>query len=204
VAHDGITVRRSRRVHPDDRAVVDAVPVTSVARTLVDLADVLSEPRLRDAIHEAEVLRLFDRRRLKEALERAPGRAGGHRLRRLLADWVNDPAFTRSDAERRVLELSRTAGLPTPQVNVWIAGHEVDFFWAEGNLAVEFDGAATHHTLRAFHRDRQRDRDLASQGIQVLRVTSHDLSGDGAALAHELAAIVARRSREHRAIRAHR
>jgi len=77
-----------------------------------------------------------------------------------------------------------------------VAEYEVDFFWPDAGLAVEFDGAATHHTRRAFHRDRQRDRDLASQGIQVVRVTSRDLRGDSAALARELAAILARRHRE--------
>jgi len=196
VAREGITVHRSRRLHADDRAVVDAISVTSVARTIVDLADVLSERRFADVVHEAEVLRLFDLRRVEEALGRASGRAGRHRLRRVLAGWDDGPAFTRNDAERRVLELSRSHGLPTPQVNVLVAKYEVDFFWPDAGLAVEFDGAATHHTRRAFHRDRQRDRDLASQGIQVVRVTSRDLRGDSAALARELAAILARRHRE--------
>jgi very-short-patch-repair endonuclease/predicted transcriptional regulator of viral defense system len=193
VDRDGVTVHRSRRIHAADRAVVDAIPVTSVARTLVDLADVLSEARLADAVHEAEVLRLFDLRALEETLARVGGRRGRHRLRRILADWVDDPTFTRSEAERLLLDLIRTYGLPTPQVNVWVAGYEVDFFWPEANLVVELDGAATHHTRRAFHRDRERDRDLASHGIQVVRVTSRDLKADGPALARQLAAILAQR-----------
>jgi len=193
VAHNAIILHRPRELHPHDRALLDAIPVTSVARTIVDLADVLSERRLADAVHEAEVLRLFDLEGVEQTLARVGGRRGRHRLRRVLADWIDDPTFTRNKAERRLLQLSRTHHLPTPQVNVWIAGHEVDFFWPQADVAVEFDGAATHYTRRAFHRDRERDRQLATQGIHVVRVTSRDLDGDGAALARELTAILARR-----------
>jgi hypothetical protein len=125
----GITVHRSRLIHPDDRAVVDCIPVTSVARTLVDLADVLSEPRLADALKEAEVLRLFDLTALEATLGRLPGRRGRHRLGRVLAEYSPEPRFTRTQIERRFLRLCAKHDLPLPDVNLWIAGHEVDFYW---------------------------------------------------------------------------
>ena len=188
-----VLVHRSRAIHPDDRAVIEAVPVTSVARTLVDLAEVLSERRLADAVHEAEVLRLFDLRRVEQALARVAGRAGRHALGRVLSAYQDEPPFTRNEAERLFLELCASHRLPAPQVNTLVASYEVDFIWPQARLAVELDGGATHLTRRAFREDRRRDRRLAALGIQVLRVTWADLAGDAATLSAELAAIMARR-----------
>jgi hypothetical protein len=190
--HPGITVHRSRLIHPDDRAAVEGIPTTSVARTLVDLADVLSENRLADAVNEAEVRRLLDLATPEETLERLSGRRGRHRLRRVLAAYRFDPAFTRSRAERRFLDLCFEHGLPSPRTCFSIAGHEVDAYWPDARLAIEFDGEAFHRTRRAFHEDRRRDRRLATLGIQVNRVTWPDLN-DGAGLAAELKAIRAQR-----------
>jgi very-short-patch-repair endonuclease len=171
----------------DDCAVVDAVPVTSVARTLVDLADVLTEKRLADAVHEAEVLRLFDLSKIEEAQARVSGRMGGHKLARVLGGY-EEPPMTRSEAERRFLELCESHSLPQPRTNELLHGLEVDFHWADENLVVEIDGAAAHHTKRAFEQDRRRDRALANQGIQVLRVTWSDLERG----AHDIAALFRR------------
>ena len=74
-----------------------------------------------------------------------------------------------------------------------VAGYEVDFLWRARRLAVEFDGAAVHHTRRAFEVDRRRDRALAAHGLQVLRVTWADLDRSGHGLADELAAILSAR-----------
>jgi very-short-patch-repair endonuclease len=186
--HDGIVVHRSRSIHANDRAIVDGIPVTSVARTLVDLADVLTEKRLADAVHEAEIQRLFDLNQVNRVLDRLPGRRGRHKLRRVLADYRDVQPFTRNRAERHVLQMCETHGLPPPKVNTWIGAHEVDFYWPEAGLVLEFDGAATHLTRRAFNEDRARDRALAAQGIHVVRATQRD---EHAALAQELAAILA-------------
>jgi very-short-patch-repair endonuclease len=158
----------------------------------VDLADVLTEKRLADAVHEAEVRRLFDLRKIERVLDRLPGRKGRHKLRRVLAAYNDVQPFTRNKAERRVLELCEKNGLPRPQANVSIAGYEVDFYWPEAKLVLEFDGAATHLTRRAFRADRARDRALAAMGVHVVRATWHDL---GRTLARELAAILVARGR---------
>jgi very-short-patch-repair endonuclease len=189
--HGGILVHRSRHIAPEDRATIDAIPVTSLARTLVDLADVVPEKRLADAVHEAEVKRLFDLREIERVLDSLPGRKGRHKLRRVLAAYNDVQPFTRNRAERLVLNMCAKHGLPTPQVNNSIAGYEVDFLWPEANLALEFDGAATHLTRRAFQADRARDRALAAQGIHVVRATWRDLREGEAALAHEVRAIIA-------------
>jgi very-short-patch-repair endonuclease/predicted transcriptional regulator of viral defense system len=185
---EGLVIHRSRVIHPDDRSTVRGIPVTSVARTLVDLADALSEERLAKAVHEAEVQRVFDLRAVEAVVGRLPGRAGRRRLRRVLAAYRPDPHFLRSEAERRFKRLCERHHLPQPQFNINVAGYEVDAYWPDASLAVEVDGAETHHTRRAFHEDRARDRRLAGYGIRVVRLTSRDLDDD-VGLAAELRAI---------------
>jgi very-short-patch-repair endonuclease len=170
----GMTVHRSRLIHEEDRALIDAIPVTSLARTLVDLADVLPEKQLANAVHEAEVQRLFDLTQVQRVLERLPGRRGRHKLTRVLTAYRDVQPFTRNRAERLVLEMCEEHGMPRPRTNTWIGECEVDFYWPEAKLALEFDGGAVHRTTRAFHEDRKRDRALAARGIHVVRATAKD------------------------------
>jgi len=169
-----MTVHRSRLIHEEDRALIDNIPVTSLARTLVDLADVLPEKQLASAVHEAEVQRLFDLTQVHRVLERLPGRKGRHKLTRVLSAYKDVQPFTRNRAERLVLEMCETHGLPRPRTNTWIGKHEVDFYWPEAQLALEFDGGAVHRTTKAFYEDRKRDRALAARGIHVVRATAKD------------------------------
>jgi len=189
-----LVIHRSRLIHPEDRSTVRGIPVTSVARTLVDLADVLSEERLAKAVHQAEIQRVFDLMPIDRALARLPGRTGRHRLRRVLAAYRPDPHFTRSQAERRFLALCDRHGLPPPETNVFVAGYEIDAYWEDLGIAVEIDGAETHHTRRGFHEDRARDRRLAAHGISVVRVTALDLD-EHERLAAELRAVRAAAAR---------
>lgn len=180
-----VLVHRSRLVHPEDRTVVDGIPVTSVARTLVDLADVLPLLDLQRAINEAELLGVFDLAALESTLARLPNRRGRGRLRRALGLYRPRSTFTRSQGERDFLALCRDHGLPQPGANLWVAGGEVDMIWPDAGLIVEIDGGAVHSTTRAFHEDRRRDRALAAQGFVVVRVTEADLANP-AALAAEM------------------
>ena len=84
--------------------------------------------------------------------------------------------MTRSEAERRLLDLIRRAGLPRPHTNVKVRGHEVDIYWPEHRLVVEFDGWAYHSTRAAFERDRERDAALQLAGERVIRVTHRQLT----------------------------
>ncbi len=184
--HGGFVLHRSRCVVSQDRTELHAIPTTSVARTLVDLADILTEKRLADALHEAEVQRLFDLNAIESTLARLPGRRGRHRLRRVLSQYGSGPQRTRSEAERRFLELIARHDLPPPESNVQRAGYELDFLWPGAGLGVEVDGEAFHHTVRAYHSDRRRDRELAVIDIQVIRVTWLDLTVGQAALVDDL------------------
>ncbi len=188
----GVRVHRTRMVHPDDRIVVDGIAVTSMARTLVDLADVLDERSLAAAVNEAEVMRHFDLRAIERTQARLPGRRGRHRLRRVLATYTEAPGYCTTEAERLFLDLCGRHALPPPR-RVSIAGYELDFYWDDARLAIEIDGATYHATRRAFHEDRRRDRHLAGLGIQVARVPWRDLVHGEPELARELAEIRASR-----------
>jgi very-short-patch-repair endonuclease len=183
----GFILHRSRLIHDEDRALIDNIPVTSLARTLVDLADVLPEKQLANAVHEAEVMRLFDLKQVQRVLERLPGRRGRHKLQRVLSAYRDVQPFTRSRAERLVLKMCQDHGLPKPRTNTWVDIHEVDFFWPEAALVLEFDGGAVHRTTKAFYEDRRRDRALAARGIHVVRATDRD---EPATLAKELKTIL--------------
>jgi hypothetical protein len=119
------------------------IPCTTVERTLVDIAG--GPPaELERAVEQAFVLRLIGRTRMADALERAGGRAGIGRLRRLLGGLLEDLPLTRSELERRFLRLVDRAGLPPPHVNRHRAAHRVDFHWPAGRLVVETDGRSVH------------------------------------------------------------
>lgn len=165
----GIRAHRGR-LHPDDVTSERGIPVTTPARTLVDLAALVPRDHLLRALERAEQVRLFDLRALGAVIERAPRRSGAQSLRRALEDLRTAP-FTRSELERRALALIARHGLPAPAVNVRVAGYEVDLLWRAARVVVELDGRAVHDTALAFERDRRRDADLQARGYAVVRFT---------------------------------
>lgn len=178
----GIRLHRSGNLEPEDTTTLDAIPTTTVARTLLDLADVLGDQALKRAIDEAEYRRLFDLTALTAVVERNPGRSGARLLKA-----VGGPAeLTRSVLEDRFLEVVRRRGLPAPRVNAWIDGYEVDFYWPEADLVGEIDGFAAHGTRKRFESDRLRDRRVARKGLQTMRLTANAVSYDEDAIAADL------------------
>jgi very-short-patch-repair endonuclease len=185
----GIALHRPRRLRPEDRDEKDGIPVTSVARTLVDLAAVLPQGQLRRAVEKSERLELFDLRAVEPLL--VPGRPGVANLRAVLREYM-PPPFTRSEAERRFLELCRAAGLPNPRVNTVVVGFEVDFTWHEARLVVELDSRMYHLTPAAFETDRARDAALQLAGYRVVRVTELRLGSEPEAVVQLLRALLSR------------
>jgi very-short-patch-repair endonuclease len=183
----GIRVHRTR-LNPLDARRRDAIPVTSPARTLLDLAAIASGKELDRAIEEAQIRRLVTEQSLKEQFERHPRHRGTRALRQAIR---LEPSFTRSEAERRLLELIRAARLPAPKANIRVAGHEVDVLWPDAKLVVEVDGYAFHSTRAAFERDRRRDGELQAAGYRVLRVTWRQLEDEPEALIAALARTLA-------------
>jgi hypothetical protein len=171
----GIVRHSARGLESRDVTVVDGIPCTSVARTLLDLAERVDRQDLRRACNQAEVLRAFDLRAVEDVLARAEGRRGAPVLRKILADGRVGGAFTRNKLEERFLSLCADSGLPPPKVNIWIPleGEDVeaDFLWPDQRLAAETDGAETHDTPTASQKDRRRDQRLMRAGHRVVRFT---------------------------------
>jgi very-short-patch-repair endonuclease len=189
----GIAVHSAATLEPRDVVVVRGIPCTSLARTLLDLAEVVDRRQLERAYEQAEVLRLLDVDEIADVLARASGRRGAPLLGALLRDHAG--AFlTRSELEELVLALCRTAGLPDPRVNHWIAlsggGVEVDFAWPERRLVLEADGYGVHGTRHAFENDRLRDQRLLLAGWRVVRATWRQAETEPRRLAELLAELL--------------
>jgi very-short-patch-repair endonuclease len=183
----GIRVHRTT-IHPADATVKEGLPVTSPARTLLDLAATDDPTR---ALNEAHVLRLVTDLSLNEQFSRYPRHRGTQALRQAIQP---EPKLTRSEAERRALELIRRARLPQPETNVRLKGHEVDLLWREQRLVVEVDGYAFHSVRRSFEHDRRRDADLITSGYTVMRVTWRQIEREPEATAATLATALSLRS----------
>ncbi|MGH2954184.1 MAG: hypothetical protein ACRDK9_09215 [Solirubrobacterales bacterium] len=138
----GIRIHRIGGIHADEVGTLDGVPLTSPARTIIDLAATRPAADLEQLVAEAYARKLTTSSEVAGLLARHPGRPGVPALRALLE--AGKPAFTHSVAERRLLSLIRKAELPLPRVNVWLHGYKVDFLWPEQLLVVEVDGHAFH------------------------------------------------------------
>jgi very-short-patch-repair endonuclease len=185
-----IRVHRIRRLDPRDTRTCHGIPITTAARTIVDLAGQARLRELEQALAEAERRGLVRRRELYEVLTRATDRHGAPALRALIeADAA--PALTRSEAEERLLALIRAAELPQPEVNGRIGRYEVDFLWRDQALIVEVDGFAFHSSRASFEADRLRDAELGAHGYRVMRVTWRQIVDSPEAVVARIAATLA-------------
>jgi very-short-patch-repair endonuclease len=182
-----IAQHRARTLEATDLTAHRGVPVTTVARTLVDLAGVVPAAAVERALAQAEVLRLYDHAAVCEVLERSNGRRGAQALRAAMGTPI---AFTRSELESRMLALCRRHRLPPPRVNAVVCGHEVDFLWPAARLIVETDGHRFHGTRRAFEQDRRRDAELLVAGYRVVRITYRRLMTEPDAVADTIRALL--------------
>jgi len=189
----GIDVHRVKRLHPDDRTVVDGIPTTTVARTLLDLAEVTNRAELERAFDEADRRRVLDLSAFEALFARSTGRHGLSATRGVLKRTTSPD--TRSALESAFVRFCDAWNIPAPQTNVLVEGFVVDALWPEQKLIVELDGYAFHGTTRsAFERDRVRDADLQRAGYRVLRLTwrrLHEDPGPVAATLHALLASIA-------------
>jgi predicted transcriptional regulator of viral defense system len=169
----GIRVHRVRSLHPDDVAVIDGVTVTSVARTLLDLADVVPRRELVRAIEQAERLRVFDMREIERLLARSNGRRT-KALRQAIAAVTGEPPRVNSEWERGLLDFCDDHQIPRPELNVLVQGYEVDALWRTRKIVVELDSYAFHRSRGAFEQDRDKYADLQLAGYLVLPLTRLD------------------------------
>jgi hypothetical protein len=187
---DGIRPHYAR-IPEDERELHARIPVTSVSRTLLDLATVLQPHELKRATEQAEALRLAGRLSLVAVVQRHSGRRGARALRQV---GPVKAGLTRSGLERAFLAFVDAAGLPEPLVNYWIeVGGELvqaDCAWLAQRLIVELDSRTWHGTDDAFERDRRRDRRCLTAGWRVYRVTEGALKEERHELASELRALL--------------
>jgi very-short-patch-repair endonuclease len=185
--HVTATTRRHRKrdfhVHfaeltDEDISSVQGVPVTSVARTSLDLAALDScgtsarLKRLEDGEHR------LDLREFEALLSRSKGHKGWSALAEAVDLYRPDPTVTRSGLERRFRGLIRRSGLPAPSMNFVVAGYELDCYWPEHLLAVELDTYGTHGSRLSFEEDRKRQRKLGLLGITLERFTDRQLDSE--------------------------
>jgi hypothetical protein len=189
----GVRLHRVGTLGAEDRTRSDALPVTTVARTLFDLATVLPQRALERALEEAEA-RHLDTTRLPTLLAAHPHKHGAPKLRAALEMHGDGGAtLTKSDLEEMFLTLCDDHGLPRPSVNTIVCGYEVDCCWPEAGLVVELDSRRHHMATAAFERDRVRDARLAAQGWRTVRVTYRRMTWDAAGAARDVRAVLTER-----------
>ena len=170
---DGLVVHRMP-LPPAHVTTRDGIPVTSLLRTLLDLAMVLPRRRLADAFEQAQVIHHLPPEPLAAEVLCRRGYRGNARLRTILAGAV-EPAEVRSILELRFLRMCSAHGIPRPLVNHPYGIWTLDFFWPEAGLVVETDGHAFHRTAAARRRDARKDRELRQLGLLVERLTWADV-----------------------------
>ncbi|MGH2987789.1 MAG: type IV toxin-antitoxin system AbiEi family antitoxin domain-containing protein [Solirubrobacterales bacterium] len=201
-----VTVQRRRRSRPgicfrehplpaDEVTEHSGIPVTTVARTLLDLAAVVTRPRLEQAVSIAEARQLGDSPSLADLIVRYPARRGMAQLRAVLRDIRLERGISRSELELAFLEFLDRRRLPRPEVNAVVSlgtqQLEVDCLWRSAGLVVELDSRAHHGDWEAAERDRARDLSLAAAGYRTARVTWRRLHSDADGLEGVLRAILA-------------
>lgn len=168
---DHLRIHTTRPFHPDDATVVDGIPVTSVERTLLDLAVILPLPQLRRAHEQAERLRCVDHTKLRALLARSTGRRGLGALRRVAAIDPEPGTRLKSELEQEFRDLVEASGLPAYLPNTVVAGYEVDAYWPAARLVVELQSRTWHTDPQAFERDHAKRAELMAAGDTVLALT---------------------------------
>jgi predicted transcriptional regulator of viral defense system len=197
--HAGVDVHRSTTLTPADITVIDDIACTTVARTLLDLAQVIKHRPLERALDQAEILNKLDFTALLDQIERNKARPAAGRLRAVLDEHYIGSTPTWSELEELLLAGCRRRDLPAPEVNALVDPNDgdptairVDFVWRLYRVIVETDGHRTHHTRQAFEEDRRRDQRLFAAGWIVMRVTWRQLTRNPDEVFDSLAQLLSR------------
>jgi hypothetical protein len=183
----GVTTRRTRIVDPGDATTHEAVPVTTVPRTIVDLAARLEPSELARVVHEAGIRYRVTPQAIESVLARRSNSPGAAKLSRILRGDVH---VTLSKLEERFLKLLAAERLPVPQTNRPAHGHLVDCRWPEYALTVELDGYRYHSSRHAWEADRSRERAARARGDEFRRYTYGDVFEEPRLMLAELRALL--------------
>ena len=184
---EGVRTHRCRLLDARDATTVRGIPVTTVPRTLVDIASELSVDALARACHEAGVRYGTTPKAVEAVLARRPTSAGAKKLRCIIHGDVH---VTLSTLEARFLELLRDNGLPLPLTNRRAGSHRVDCRWPEHQLTVELDGYRFHNSRHSWEQDRHREREARARGDEFRRYTYGDVFERPALMLTELASLI--------------
>jgi len=180
----GVARKRSRHVEATTHR---GIPITTVPRTLVDLASHLSLDALARACHEAGVLHDTTPRQVEAVLAKRGRTRGGTKLREILSGNVE---VTLSELERQFQRRLKEAGLPLPKTNKRAHGRRVDCRWPEQRLTVELDSYRYHHSRHAWEQDRRREREARARGDEFRRYTYGDVVESPGLMLAELHALL--------------
>jgi len=203
VPHDTRSSKLIRRhvsaIPPDEQSTEEGIPVTTVPRTIFDLAATEPLGVVKALLREAEFRELHDRLSLWDLVERYPGRRGIRKVKTALEALKDEPIDERkSRLEERLDPFLHRHNLPRPSFNDWILVGEkrfqVDCLWAGTNEIVELDGWQGHKTRTAFREDRARDRKLRVAGYHVTRLTWNQLDDEPETIAADLRALLLNRA----------
>jgi len=173
-----LQVRRTRDLPPEDVSIVKGIPVTSVARTLLNLASILPPVEYGRTFLEADRLGLIDERELMDILDRSNGHRGVGKFRLAVLRRIPGVEGLRSVLEGLFLELCRDQNIPMPETNLKVGSYEVDCLWRRQRLIVELDGYEFHRGLEKFEQDADRSSELRAQGWSVMRLTWRMVTGE--------------------------
>jgi very-short-patch-repair endonuclease len=186
----GIRIYR-HRLEPDEVTTLEGIPITTVARTILDLASILPRQELERALNEAEVRRHRSPVSLRTLIDRYPRRHGTAALKAILEARYG---ITRSELEAIFVRLIDASNLERPKLNAAVEvgryRFECDCVWRAQRLIVELDGRAFHTTTAAFERDRARDRRLQAGGWTVVRVTWRQLRDEPESVVADLRSLL--------------
>lgn len=186
-----IRVHRVRRLDRPDVTRHTGIPVTTLARTLLDQACDMPPKSLTRAVNDGRLSGRLQLSALQDVINRHPHHNGRPKLQTLLANATARP--TRSIIEDDFPAFCERHALPIPQMNATVCGYEVDALFADAKLIVELDGWAFHSSRIAFERDRRRDAVTLAAGFATLRITAERYERDPAGEAARLRQILARR-----------
>jgi very-short-patch-repair endonuclease len=189
----GVKVKRSRTLTAADVTLLQGLPVTTPARTMLELHGHVTERQYELAFDNGLVHGSLRRHEVDQLLKRCGPPHGAPQLAGLL-EREGGTTITRSQAEELFVDLFRRADLPPPEVNARLAGFEVDFLWRRERVVVEIDGYRFHHTRRAFEHDREKDARLRAAGFIVLRVSYAQLTNHPYAVLADVVRVLAQRA----------
>jgi very-short-patch-repair endonuclease len=189
----GVHVHRSRILESRDLRVKQGLPVTSPARTLLDIAPTATDRQLELAFDRGITERTLSVSHVRDVLSRAGGHPGRGRLAVLVDQEEGGSTMTKSEAEERMLALVRAAGLPAPNVGFPFGVWTLDFYWPKARFAVETDGYQYHSSRYRFERDRRKDNELRRADIEVMRLVRRELKERTHGIVADVTRVLARR-----------